>query len=149
MDHAKLRSILLAVTFQNGVRVSTGKRWGGIGISVVIFVIALGLTSSIEYGLIAGTVAVYAFWVLWRHARGYPDEFWGDSERVAPQPAEVPKSPAVEATQQPPAVEATQHPVTIIVEKKSSAAVWVLVIIVLVVIGVVAFGGCSLVLVPA
>jgi hypothetical protein len=150
MDRAKLRSILLAVTFRNGVRVSTGKRWGGIALSVVVF-FGVGVSAS-GFGVpgaLFGTVAVYAFWVLWRHAFGHPDEFWGGLETATPQPAEVPKGPAVEVAQQPPAVEATQQPVTIIVEKKSSAAVWVLVIIVLVVIGVVALGGCSVLLVPA
>jgi hypothetical protein len=139
MDRAKLRSILLAVTFQNGVRVSTGKRWGGIALSVVVFIGFAGISGGGGGGLAFGTVAVYAFWVLWRYAFGYPDEFWGYSGTDTPQAVKVADSPAVETTQQ---------PVTVIVQKKSSAAVWVLVIIVLVVILVVALGGCSLVLVP-
>lgn len=113
MDRAKLKRMFLAVTFQNGMRVSTGKRWGGIALSVVIFFIAILMTSYSGYGLIVGTVAVYAFWVLWRQARGYPDEFWGSSELATPQAVEVPKSTAVDTAQQ---------PVTVIVEKKSSGA---------------------------
>jgi hypothetical protein len=140
MDRAKLRRILLAATFQNGVRVSTGKRWGGIALSVVVFIgVGVSATGGGGSGLLFGTVAVYAFWVLWRYAFGYPDEFWGHSGTDTPQAVEVSENPAAETAQQ---------PVTIIVQKKSSPAVWVLVIIVLVVIVVVALGGCSLVLVP-
>ena len=123
------------------MRVSKGRRWGGIGLSVVIFIFVGGTVSAIagspELGTLSIIVAIYAFWVLWRHAYGKPKELSGHSETNTPQAA---ASPAVTTAQQ---------PVTIIVEKKSSTATWVLVIIVLVVIGVVALGGCSLVMTAA
>ena len=141
MDRAKMKSILLAMTFRNGVRVSRGKRWGGSGLSVVIFFIVGGIVSAIagspDYNLLPLIVATYAFWILWRHAYGKPHEFWKPSGTDTPQAAGNL------------AVDTAQQPITIIVEKKSSTATWVLVIIVLVVLGVVALGGCSLVMTAA
>ena len=154
-----MKSILLAMTFRNGVRVSRGKRWGGIGLSVVIFIMVVVITGGGGYSLIANIVAVYAFWVLWRHTYGKPHEFWKHSETDTPQAVEVTGRPAVDTAHQPitiqavevtgsPAIDTAQQPITIIIQKKSSTATWVLVIIVLLVIGVVALGGCSLVMVP-
>ncbi len=130
-----MKSILLAITFRNGMRVSRGRRWGGIGLSVVIFFIVGGIVSYSVNPILPLIVAIYAFWILWRHVYGKPTSSFG-----SPSGTDTPQAVGS------PAVTTAQQPVTIIIEKKSSASTWVLVIIVLVVIGVVALGGCALVM---